>query len=357
MNLFCWNCRGGSNPQTVRILQHWRRVLKPDIMFISETMCSGKAIEDLKWKLGFPSAIGVDAIGLSGGLCIFWSNNVRFVLESFSSRHIIGSVHSEDGLVWRFGGIYGWAKASEKKYTWSLLRELCNNNAPTIIGGDFNATLDTQEKVGGTEHSDGSRFDFRHTLVDCGLHDLGTDGVFYTWERGKDQLNRIRERLDRFVANDPWSNMHPQARVTGLTRIGSDHSPILLRTKGHTYYTHTKRRPFRIEPHWIRNKNSGDAIANHWKSLKLGSLPYKLMDTARFLRQWGDSGDLKFKVASLEKKLKEAQNRDTTDWNVIECLHLEKDLKNLLRDQEIYWQTRAKGQEIREGDRNSRYFH
>ncbi|KAA3473446.1 reverse transcriptase [Gossypium australe] len=46
--------------------------------------------------------------------------------------------------------------------------------------------------------------EFQTTLEDCGLSDLGFNGRWYTWERGRFSSTNIWEKLDRGVANLEW---------------------------------------------------------------------------------------------------------------------------------------------------------
>jgi hypothetical protein len=66
---------------------------------------------------------------------------------------------------------------------------------------------------------------FQDALTDCELEDLGFSGDNFTWKRG-----RIRERLDRAVANGEWNIMYPGAVLQHLEYTKSDHRPILLDT-------------------------------------------------------------------------------------------------------------------------------
>ena len=45
---------------------------------------------------------------------------------------------------------------------------------------------------------------FRNCLDDCGFVDMGFRGSSFTWSRGSQPSNLIRERLDRFVASVEW---------------------------------------------------------------------------------------------------------------------------------------------------------
>jgi hypothetical protein len=88
---------------------------------------------------------------------------------------------------------------------------------------------------------------FRQALDDCNLNDLGFSGDAFTWRRGK-----IRERLDRAVANPAWITMHPGAVLQHLGYIKSDHRPIILDTEYKPDLpTHTAG-PRQFEAKWLR---------------------------------------------------------------------------------------------------------
>jgi hypothetical protein len=72
-----------------------------------------------------------------------------------------------------------------------------------MVFGDFNEILYSHEKEGGNHRPQNYMQAFRDALTNCGLEDLGYSGNIFTWKRG-----RIRERLDRAVANEAWNTMH-----------------------------------------------------------------------------------------------------------------------------------------------------
>lgn len=113
MNLLCWNCRGLGNPWEVRRLRGWSLISNMSLVFVSETMISSTTAENLKSRLDFDSVIGVDSVGRSGGLCVYWkSERVDFTLVSFSQHHIYEIVIGENGVVWCFVGVHGRPEAS-----------------------------------------------------------------------------------------------------------------------------------------------------------------------------------------------------------------------------------------------------
>ena len=69
---------------------------------------------------------------------------------------------------------------------------------------------------------------FRSTLEDCGLKDLGFCGPKFTWSNRREPQALIQERLDRFVANSSWYFLFPTFSVRHLEYWKSDHQPIIL---------------------------------------------------------------------------------------------------------------------------------
>jgi hypothetical protein len=85
-------------------------------------------MEWLRWKLEMPNMVTVDNIGARGGLALFWKNEIDVTVKSFSDYHIDNVIKEEDGLRWRFTGIYRESRSEEKEATWELLRTLREQN-------------------------------------------------------------------------------------------------------------------------------------------------------------------------------------------------------------------------------------
>ena len=102
---------------------------------------------------------------------------------------------------------------------------------------------------------------FRDALTHCSLEDLGFSGDILTWKHG-----RIRERLDRVVADGPWTIMHPGAMVKHLDYTNSDHRPILLDTEfvPVTNLNRTSRRKF--EAKWLQEEGFSQVVHQAWKA-------------------------------------------------------------------------------------------
>lgn len=127
-------------------------------------------------------------------------------------------------------GIYGWPSSSEKHNTWRLIRDLSvNYHGPILFGGDFNEIIRHGEKGGGAVTDIREIYEFQEALYDYNLQDLGYEGQWYTWERGRSCATIVRERLNRYYGNAGWFSLFPEVSIQYLLRFKSDHTPILIR--------------------------------------------------------------------------------------------------------------------------------
>jgi hypothetical protein len=171
------------------------------------------------------------------------------------------SVHESTGKVWRLTGIYGEPKWEDKYKTWDKLRELkSNSNLPWVVIGDFNEILFSHEKEGGNPRPQNFMQAFRDSLIACDLHDVGYSGDPFTWRRGG-----VRERLDRATANSDWLTMHPEASLTHLESIKTDHRPILLDTEPQSVVPNNGS-TLKFEAKWFKEDSFREIVETAWLS-------------------------------------------------------------------------------------------
>jgi hypothetical protein len=204
-------------------------------------------------------------------------------------------------MVWRLTGIYGEPKWEDKFKTWDKLRELSvSQNLPWIVIGDFNEILFSHEKEGGNPRPLSCMQAFQDALTDCELEDLGYSGNNFTWKRG-----RIRERLDRAVANGAWNIMHPGAVLQHLEYTRSDHHPILLDTDyQQTVVDHSKKSK-KFEARWLHEKGFREMVEKTWSNASMmvpvGNVLAKLGHLHGAMHAWDASV-----VQKPKKKLRKA---------------------------------------------------
>lgn len=253
MSLLFWNARGLGSPQAFRRLYNLVQSHKPQMVFLTETKMCGSRMNSIKIQLGFQNCFSVDCCGRSGGLSLFWSAEIGFSLLSFSKNHIDGWV-DWDSKNWRFTGFYGNPQTELRYLSWALLKNLCGNTStPWLVGGDFNGILFQHEKQGGRDKSEAELNDFRASLDDCGLMDVGFTGDIFTWTNERPGEENVKERLDRICVTEGWKDLFPDCSIDHLPFNRSDHRPILLTLVRFTGLRGARRgRIHRFEEAWNR---------------------------------------------------------------------------------------------------------
>ncbi|KAA3484076.1 reverse transcriptase [Gossypium australe] len=279
-------------------------------------------MELIRLKCGYENGIDIGAMGSRGGLSL-----VGLVsLKSFSSSHIDVEIQDSDcDAPWRLTGFYGNPIEQERRGSWNLLRQLSGDlNVPWVVVGDFNEIKSSFEKRGGRLRSERQMMDFCMALEECNLIDLGFLGHWFTWERGRFKATNIRERLDRGVANPNWIEFFPNYQIEHLTHSFSDHCPLLLDTMGGSRMDmQHKGRKFRFEAKWCL-ESSFDGTIRRW---------------------WEDYSD------SVPNKL------EIMDDVLVEIVEVQLDLNLEADKEEIFWEQRARVNWLKNGDRNTSYFH
>lgn len=95
--------------------------------------------------------------------------------------------------------------------------------------GDFNYIDSSQEKRGGRTFMDGAEAkEFREFIEKNDLVDLGFVRPRFTWCNNHHGGTRVWEMIDRTFAGADCIQIHHKHQVLHLSRIASDHRPILI---------------------------------------------------------------------------------------------------------------------------------
>lgn len=81
--------------------------IKPDYVFLCETICRKETVEKVRISLDFEGMIHVEANGCSGGVALLWHNKDEVSLSSFNKNHIDVIVTTKEGSKYRLIGVYG----------------------------------------------------------------------------------------------------------------------------------------------------------------------------------------------------------------------------------------------------------
>uniref|UniRef100_A0A8I7BDK8 Endonuclease/exonuclease/phosphatase domain-containing protein n=1 Tax=Hordeum vulgare subsp. vulgare TaxID=112509 RepID=A0A8I7BDK8_HORVV len=165
-------------------LDSWRtkgsiRSYNPAVVFLSETKKKARAMERLKWRLGFKSGVDVDRQGLSGGLALWWRENVQVNIRPWC-QYFIDAEMVWESKTYRFTGFYGKPNTKLRKKSWDAIRYLrAQDDLPWICVGDYNEAMFLSDQIGGNPRPFSQMEAFRDCLADCDLADLDFTGYPY----------------------------------------------------------------------------------------------------------------------------------------------------------------------------------
>jgi hypothetical protein len=148
--------------------------------------------------------------------------------------------------------------------------------------------------------------------------------------------------------------------VHHLGAVNSDHCPLIIDTNP---VGNQAPRPFRFEALWTRDPRCGDIISKAWMKEYPGSACFNLcrkqFNTTTALKVWNKEvfGSCQKRIQELSKKLELVQGRDSSMENAIEEAKLQSELNVWLERNELLWRQKSRETWLKEGDRNSRFFH
>ncbi|XVE88624.1 hypothetical protein DITRI_Ditri19aG0084600 [Diplodiscus trichospermus] len=270
---------------------------------------------------------------------MLWREEVS--LLSFSSNHI--DMEVDEGSVgdrWLVTEFYGNPETSRRAESWSLLQRLGSiNDLPWLRLGDFNEIMWSNEKTGQCNRRENQMSMFRAALKSCGLNDLGFNGRWFTWERGRSVETNVRKRLDRCTTNLAWTGKFPEHELNYLAFSTSDHKPILLSSEIDQSATRPRKtKKFHLEATWVKEEGANEIVKDVWENSEVRSVQGKIKEAGISLKTWFGTnfGIMKRMIEVIQNALEEIQNEEVTNEVLLKENELKEELNSLFEREETF---------------------
>ncbi|XP_029154549.1 uncharacterized protein [Arachis hypogaea] len=209
--------------------------------------------------------------------------------------------------------------------------------------GDFNEIVAPDESTSAYFSSHRASL-LAATLDDCELFDLKVTGRRYTWYRAVQAGRNLAKKLDRALVKEAWMTMFPEDYSEILSRLHSDHCPILVRCHGGPRVKGSC--PFMFQAAWATHLSYKHVISKAWNQ-EFGGI------TERFKMVQQASLDFNSKIfrnifvrkSKLEYQIDQIQRRlevtDVLSLRIKEA-ELREDYNRLLLQEKLFWYQKSR---------------
>ncbi|CAA0831099.1 Unknown protein, partial [Striga hermonthica] len=300
-------------------------------------------------------------VGYKGGLFLYWSDKIM-VLDIIPSDFGLEVKFSFAGNSDVFWGIFIYASTSReiRSSQWEvIIRHSLYWGSSWFICGDFNDIIDHSEKLGGIRREESSFLDFRNLISCLGVSEANVIGHPFTWTNNRKGDQAIEEKLDRFLFSQNWLDLFPNSLIKIIPVASSDHSILLFDSNPGC---EGRKNRFVFDARWLKSEGFNDIVVEAWNFIVPGhalfSIQQRLKNVRNAIIKWKKRvrGNARCKIEECRVKLESLRalggDRDWSEWN--RC-KIESQLA--YESEELFWRQKSRITWLREGDKNSKFFH
>eukprot|EP00253_Pinus_taeda_P035660 PITA_35660 len=263
---------------------------RPKILLIQETKQNQNEMQKIIDAQKNFSGASSNSRGAFGGITTMWNNQYWDCKSTiFNQNWLRTNLNSkEENCDLIIYNVYIPNHYREKEQCWKELKENIDNeqNPNIILAGDFNLILHTNEKRGGNFIHDPFRSQLEGIMSEHELVDIIPKNKKYTWNNRRIGPGNIMEPLDRVLVNISLLSSFAAGHTKILSATASDHFPTLLTMDSHSQLGPI---PFRYNPLWRNNASTEAIIEATWKQHVEGS-PSHIWET-KIRSLWLKEGD------------------------------------------------------------------